>query len=75
MQLDFIRIVAGTYTAPLNSQRELVLHRAVGTGTGWRLSIRDKGTRGFGTDLRLSAQKLADAQFEAALFAAKLTTL
>ena len=73
MQLEFTRKVAGIYVAPLNASRELVLHRAA--RTGYRLSIRDIGTKGFGTDLRLTQPTLSAAKDEAWHFAYSLVTL
>lgn len=72
MELKFIRKVAGIYVAPVNTQRELVLHRAA--GFGWRLSIRDQGTKGFGTDLRCTRPTLPALQDEARSFAGSLIT-
>lgn len=69
-ELKFTRKVAGIYVAPLGA-RELVLHRA----QGWRLSIRDAGARGFGTDLRCVSAKLESAQAEAQRFAVSIASL
>lgn len=73
MQLNFNRKVKGIHVAPLNGNRELVLHQAA--GFGWRLSIRDQGTKGFGTDLRLSRPTLGAAKDEAGRFASSLISL
>lgn len=69
-ELKFTLKVRGIYVAPLGA-RELVLHRA----KGWRLSIRDAGARGFGTDLRCVSAKLEAAQIEAQRFAASIAGL
>jgi hypothetical protein len=73
MQLTFTRKTAGIYVAPLNGKREIVLHRAA--GTGWRTSIRNTGTLGFGTDLQLVRKGLDAAKIAASTFAGQLVTL
>lgn len=72
-QLNFTRKVAGIHTARVNANRELVIRQAA--GFGWRVSIRDIGTKGHGTDLRLSRPTLGAAKQEAATFAGSLASL
>lgn len=73
MKLTFVRKVAGIHTAQINATRELVVRKA--GSWGWRVSIRDIGTKGLGTDLRLTCPNLGDAKIQAATFAGSLVTL